>query len=155
VLILNPESGDDIQTIKAGILEIGHIYIVNKSDLSQSNVLYHNLMKMIELTPKHPSLSWTPPVIKISSKTGENLEEVVKEIFNHNKWKIENNFNLETQKNRILMFLNLYFEEKINSQLNEIFQSNKINEIALNVLNGDLFIDEAIKEIENLFPNLK
>jgi LAO/AO transport system kinase len=155
ILILNPESGDDIQAIKAGILEIGHIYVVNKSDLSQSNILYQNLLQMIELTPKPTSSSWIPPVIKTSSKTDENLEEVAKEIFKHHKWKLENNFSLETQKNRILMFLNLYFEEKINLQLNEIFQSKKIHEIVLNVLNGNLFIDEAIKEIENSFSNLK
>ena len=86
ILNLNPESGDDIQAIKAGILEIADIYVINKSDLSNVNPFYENLLQLLELNTNKELGAWEPSIIKVSSKNGENIQKVVKILFEHKKF---------------------------------------------------------------------
>jgi LAO/AO transport system kinase len=155
VLTLNPESGDDIQMIKAGILEIAHVYLVNKSDLPRSNFLYQNILQMIELIQPSDEKKWLPPVIKTSSKSGENIGEIVTQILNHQKWLKDKNLFLLSQKNRIRMYLKLHFEEKFLDHLQNIFDSNEIEDIIIKVLEGKIIVEDAIKEMRTIFTQLE
>tara|TARA_B100000749_G_scaffold271117_1_gene251618 strand:+ start:1125 stop:2042 length:918 start_codon:yes stop_codon:yes gene_type:complete len=69
IVMFNPHTGDSIQTIKAGITEIGDIYIVNKSDLDGASQLFQSVQEFIGNTEKK-SL-----ILKMSSKTGDGVPE--------------------------------------------------------------------------------
>ena len=69
VVVLNPHTGDSIQTIKAGITEIGDIYIVNKSDLDGALQLFQSVQDFIGTVGKKPL------VLKVSTKTGDGVPE--------------------------------------------------------------------------------
>ena len=74
VVVFNPYTGDSIQTIKAGITEIGDIYLVHKSDLDGASQLFQSVQDFIGTVEK------TPLILKVSSKTGKGISEFVKEL---------------------------------------------------------------------------
>ena len=74
VVVFNPHTGDSIQTIKAGITEIGDIYIVHKSDLDGASQLFQSVQDFIGSVEKNPV------ILNPSSKTGEGVAEFIKEL---------------------------------------------------------------------------
>ena len=71
VVVFNPHTGDSIQTIKAGITEIGDIYIVNKNDLDGASQLFQSVQDFIGTVEKNPL------ILKVSSKTGIGIPEFI------------------------------------------------------------------------------
>ena len=71
VVVFNPHTGDSIQTIKAGITEIGDIYLVHKSDLDGASQLFQSVQDFIGTAEKNPL------ILKASSKTGEGITEFI------------------------------------------------------------------------------
>ena len=74
VVVFNPHTGDSIQTIKAGITEIGDIYLVHKSDLDGASQLFQSVQDFIGTAEKNPL------VLKVSSKTGEGITKFITEL---------------------------------------------------------------------------
>ena len=71
IVIFNPHTGDSIQTIKAGITEIGDIYIINKSDLDGASQLFQSVQDFIGTVEKNPL------ILKLSAKTGNGVPEFI------------------------------------------------------------------------------
>ena len=82
ILVLVPESGDEIQTLKSGIMEIADIFIVNKADREGANIFVKNLMQFLHTQQKD---DWTAPVIKAIATKGEGVEEIIEQIEQHQK----------------------------------------------------------------------
>ena len=80
IVIVVPESGDDIQAMKSGIMEIADIFVVNKSDREGASTLAENLKKM--LTQKN-SRGWNVPVISTVATTGQGISELLEKIILH------------------------------------------------------------------------
>ncbi len=74
VVLFTPNTGDNIQAVKAGLTEIGDIYVVNKSDLDGSGVLYNIIKDMIGDTERKPA------VLRTSTKTGSGIKELAQTI---------------------------------------------------------------------------
>lgn len=74
IVLFTPNTGDKIQAIKAGITEIGDIYIVNKADIEGANTLYNTLKDLIGETEKKPT------ILKCSAKTGSGIRDVAENI---------------------------------------------------------------------------
>ena len=74
VVVFNPHTGDSIQTIKAGITEIGDIYLVHKSDLDGASQLFQSVQDFIGTVEKNPL------ILKASSKTGKGITEFITEL---------------------------------------------------------------------------
>ena len=73
-VVLVPGLGDDIQAIKAGILEIGDVFVVNKADREGADRTAAELAMMLDLSPHSP---WRPPIVRTVATRGEGIEEVV------------------------------------------------------------------------------
>jgi LAO/AO transport system kinase len=81
LLLQTPMCGDDIQAAKAGITEIGDIYVVNKSDHAEADRTVRQLQDMIALGHRlHPDKGWQPPVVKTQALAGEGIEELAGQI---------------------------------------------------------------------------
>ena len=78
VVVEMPLTGDAVQTMKAGILEIGDIYVVNKSDLADTNTLIANLKFQIEERD-----GWRPPIVCTSASEGTRIDELADAIVAH------------------------------------------------------------------------
>jgi LAO/AO transport system kinase len=78
VVILVPGMGDDVQSIKAGIMEIADIFIINKSDRDGADRVEREIRAMQSLAMRADN--WTPPVVKTIASDGTGVPEVVKAI---------------------------------------------------------------------------
>jgi LAO/AO transport system kinase len=79
-VILVPESGDDIQMMKAGLIEIADIYVINKYDRKDSNKLFIALNNMLKLVVND---KWTPKIIKTVAINDRGIRELYNAIYNH------------------------------------------------------------------------
>ncbi|MES2779165.1 MAG: methylmalonyl Co-A mutase-associated GTPase MeaB [Bacteroidota bacterium] len=82
ILALVPEAGDDIQTIKSGVMEIADIYVLNKADRDGASTFCKNLTL---LAHSHATKEWEAPVIKTIATKNEGLSELLTAIENHGK----------------------------------------------------------------------
>jgi LAO/AO transport system kinase len=85
LVLLAPGAGDGIQAAKAGILEIGDIFVVNKSDRDGADQLRRDLRSMIALGDRSEGV-WRPPIVKTVAHRGEGMAELVEEIDRHVAW---------------------------------------------------------------------
>ena len=83
IVVSAPGLGDEIQAIKAGILEIADIHVVSKSDRSDANRTIVDLKQMLMLGMTHAMPEWIVPVIGTSSISGQGLDDLVAAIRKH------------------------------------------------------------------------
>jgi LAO/AO transport system kinase len=77
--------GDAVQAAKAGILEIGDVYVINKSDREGADQVRRELRSMLALAER-PEGAWKPPIVKTVAARGEGIDEVVGEVDRHRAW---------------------------------------------------------------------
>ena len=80
IVVLGPGLGDEIQAIKAGIMEIGDIFVVNKMDRDGSFLAMKDIQDSLVMTPQK---EWKVPVIGLDSLKGKGYDELVSEITKH------------------------------------------------------------------------
>ena len=85
MVLLAPGMGDGIQAAKAGILEIGDLYVVNKADRDGADQVRRDLRSMLALGER-PEGAWRPPIVKTVAARGEGIDEVVAELDRHFQW---------------------------------------------------------------------
>jgi LAO/AO transport system kinase len=112
-VVFTPHTGDNVQAVKAGLTEVGDMYIVNKSDLEGSAQLYTTIVDLIGDTERRPA------VLKASAKTGKGIRELAKNI---DKLLSEKSINYKERERKMLedelrdMVLNMV-EKKASSML--------------------------------------
>jgi len=79
IVVLMPELGDEIQAAKAGLVEIGDIFAINKSDLPGADKVLFNLGPVLSIKES----GWNQVAIKVSAKSSEGLDELTTAIDNH------------------------------------------------------------------------
>jgi LAO/AO transport system kinase len=101
LVLLAPGMGDAIQAAKAGILEIGDIYVVNKADRDGADQVRRDLRSMLALAdrPDPGEPAWRPPIVKTVASRGEGLDEVAAEIAKHHAW-LESSGELAARRTR-------------------------------------------------------
>jgi LAO/AO transport system kinase len=85
LVLLAPGMGDGIQAAKAGILEIGDIYVVNKADRDGAHQVRRDLRNMLALADRDED-AWKPPILETVAHTGQGVDEVVEKIDKHRAW---------------------------------------------------------------------
>jgi len=82
-VVLVPGLGDDIQAIKAGILEIGDVFLVNKADREGADRTAAEIATMLDFTPDR---DWRPPIVRTVATRGEGVEEALEAIASHGEF---------------------------------------------------------------------
>jgi LAO/AO transport system kinase len=80
VLVLVPQSGDDVQAIKSGIMEIADVFVINKADRDGVNTFMKNIVQLVHSKPLN---DWEIPVIKAVATKGEGVDELIAAIDKH------------------------------------------------------------------------
>ncbi len=78
VLLLVPGMGDDVQTFKAGVMEIADIFVINKADRPGADRVEQELTAMLGLGPRPDD--WQPPILKVVATTGEGVLKLREEL---------------------------------------------------------------------------
>lgn len=133
MVVLVPGLGDDIQAIKAGILEIGDIFTINKADLDGADKLYTELNMMLDLDGV--THDWRPPVEKVMASRGEGINELMATIEKHQAYLRESG-NLAIRRHK-----------RTKNELLDRLKASIGSYITKNIVNtGEL--DAYVKEIE-------
>ncbi len=88
VVMLAPGMGDAIQAVKAGILEIADVFVVNKADRDGAAATYSDIQGMIALGERTPG-EWRPQVVRTVASRGEGIDDMVAAIDKHAAWLVE------------------------------------------------------------------
>ena len=140
VVVFTPHTGDNVQAVKAGLTEIGDIYVVNKADLEGATSLYQTVVDLIGDTSRKPS------VHKTSAKTGEGVGELAKNI---DKLLKEKSINYKERERKMLedeltdMILNI-LEKRVSSML---AQDRKYSEVIVRLARKEIDPYMAAEEL--------
>jgi LAO/AO transport system kinase len=85
LVLLAPGMGDGIQAAKAGILEIGDVYVVNKADRDGATQVRRDLRSMLALAER-PDDAWKPPILLTRAHRGDGMAEVAAAVDDHHAW---------------------------------------------------------------------
>jgi LAO/AO transport system kinase len=150
VLITLPGMGDDIQIIKAGIMEIGDIFVVNKADKEGHERLLTEIRMMLDLN--HFG-EWHPPVIKTIAINNTGIEELLHNINLHLKYlKDSGQFKIRRYKNIKKEILSLIQEEWKNL-LTDSINKKYLNELTVKIEKREMDPYTSVKKILDLLIN--
>jgi LAO/AO transport system kinase len=99
VLVLIPGSGDSIQALKAGVMEIPDVIVVNKADHPLTDTMVREVRGVLSLAPQH---GWRVPIVKTEALRGEGVEELAAKLADHRAY-VESEGTLSERRRRNLM----------------------------------------------------
>lgn len=173
-VLVPPASGDDIQMLKAGILEIADIFVVNKADLNGADKTVKELQEMINIQQDSPSIGyhgvsglneestehettknrWKPPVIKLVAKSGDGLEEFISKIEARYQWLDKTGQARSQEKKRYKSEIQQLIREDVATLVEERFQKSgkidkKVEEIIARETDPYSVADDLMNKIKN------
>jgi LAO/AO transport system kinase len=135
-LLTIPGAGDDIQAIKAGIMEIADVLVVNKADRPGADQAVRDLTQM--LTLGSPRLDWRTPVIKTSAMEGKGIEELIEAIKKHRAWAEQSGEarkrNVEAMRSEVQTLL----RDRVLRDMAARLSSQKVDDVVLQVVDKTL-----------------
>lgn len=115
IVVLVPGMGDDVQSIKAGIMEIADIFVINKADREGAERVEREIKALQSLALRHDD--WVPPIVKTVAPNGEGIPELVKKIGEYrsflNKTEAGHQKRIENWRNRLVEMLRDALMERV------------------------------------------
>jgi LAO/AO transport system kinase len=121
IVILVPGMGDDVQTIKAGIMEIADIFVINKSDRDGAEHVEREIRTLQSLAMRGDG--WTPPIVKTVASEGKGIEELAGAVADYEEYLRKDNLklhkSLESWRERLTEMLRDALLEKARAQMGD------------------------------------
>ena len=131
LVVLVPGLGDEIQTFKAGIMEIADIFIINKADKEGTNQLAREIQLLLELDPKRRE--WISPIVHTIATKSVGITELLDRVFDHREFISKNgkihNFRKKKIKSEILNLLEDEIKSYIDILIDDFSFENLVEEI--------------------------
>ncbi len=150
MVILVPESGDAVQAMKAGLMEIADIFVLNKTDRPGSEQAFAAL-KTILMMKAHDENSWMPGIIKTVASENKGIAEVYDEIIRHKSFLEQKNLFLHNREVRTRTRIKQIVEEKLKAELWNDSREKSLNSSLEKVVLGNLSPYHLAEEILNSF----
>ena len=136
IVLLAPGMGDGIQAAKAGILEIGDIFVVNKADRDGADATVRDIRHMISLGDRTEPHLWRPPVIKTVAQQGQGVDEVIEAIEKHTSWMDESGTLRERRVRRAGDEIESIALQALRAKMGDLRHGNGVDELAAAVVDG-------------------
>ena len=135
VVVLVPESGDTIQTMKAGLMEIADVFCINKADRDGAQQIAVELKTMVDMFG--PSDGWRPPVLLAEARNGVGIDELVVEIKLHRE-SIEKDQDARDRRREYLKyeFLEIVLDEFRQGLVRRVEKAGALGELIEDVQSG-------------------
>jgi len=160
IVVEAPGLGDDVQALKAGILEIADILVVNKADLSGADLVVKSLQAMLELGYPLPVNQlqanrfndWVPPVLSTVATGEVGIEELLVQVQKHKEIILENGQWQKKDRQRLESWLESLFAEKIGSHWKQVIASKTYAELLALLLSRQLSPYQVLNQLLKLKP---
>jgi LAO/AO transport system kinase len=147
IVILVPGMGDDVQTIKAGIMEIADIFVINKSDREGAERVEREIRALQSLAIRHDG--WVPPVVKTIASEGKGIAELAAAIHNYEAYLAKEDRAHQRQianwKERLVEMVRDAMLEKVRSQLHDQQIERFATEVVEQKRDPYSLVDELVK----------
>jgi len=151
IVVVIPGMGDDIQAIKAGILEIADLFILNKADREGAQKTKREIQAMLELSKNLYKERKLPDIVETVALFNKGIKDAVDKIYEHKQFLIDSsNYDKHNQKKRELTFLRL-LKDEIQFNIHEYFYKEHpemLNKIRQKDANPYEVVEEIIKNID-------
>ena len=147
VVSLVPEAGDNIQTMKAGLMEIADIFVVNKADRPGADKLMNELQSMLTLAPERSA--WSPPVLATEAINNVGIEELYEAILQHQEFlKSSGELQIRRVQHRKDEFLHAVGQRARRRSLAQIEKNERLMPLLKQVEHGEIDPYSAAEIIE-------
>ena len=138
VVLLAPGMGDGIQAAKAGILEIGDVFVVNKADHDGADATVRDLRSMISLAERRQAGDWRPPVVKTVASRREGMADLLEALDKHRGW-LDTSGELDRRRRRRAAGeIETIAVTALRSRIGDLRAGRGLDELAKQVVAGDL-----------------
>mgnify|MGYP001073515634 FL=1 len=135
VVLLAPGMGDGIQAAKAGILEIGDVYVVNKADREGADQVARDLRGMLNLGDRRDG-GWQQPILKTAAQVGDGVPAVVSALDEHRAW-LESSGQLARRRaRRARAEIEAIAVAALRHQWAEVGEHDELDDLAAGVVDG-------------------
>jgi LAO/AO transport system kinase len=138
VVLLAPGMGDGIQAAKAGILEIGDVFVVNKADRDGADATVRDLRHMISLGDRTEPGLWRPPVLKTVASVGTGVDEMLGAIDAHLEWMRANGALHMRRVRRAADEVEAIAVQAIRARIGDLRHGHGLHDLAESVVSGAL-----------------
>ncbi|MEU6175335.1 methylmalonyl Co-A mutase-associated GTPase MeaB [Streptantibioticus parmotrematis] len=138
VVLLAPGMGDGIQAAKAGILEIGDVYVVNKADRDGADATARELNHMLGLGESRGPGDWRPPIVKTVAARAEGVDEVVEALEKHHAWMEEHDVLTARRRRRAAQEVENIALTALRARIGDLHGDRRLDSLADGVLGGTL-----------------
>jgi LAO/AO transport system kinase len=150
LVLLAPGMGDAIQAVKAGILEIADVFVVNKADRPGADATYRDIQGMLSLGERAPG-DWRPQVVRAVAVKGEGIDDVVAAIEKHRAW-LESSGRLQQRREaRAAAEVEAIALGTLRARLGSLREGTALSDLAARVAAGRLdpyaAADDLIKDL--------
>lgn len=152
IVVLVPESGDSVQAMKAGLMEIADIFILNKCDRPGSQQAYIALQTTL-MIKDHDENSWLPQIIKTIASDNTGIDETISEIENHKIYLEDKKLFLTKREKQTKLRIKEIVEHKLRDELWSESGENLLNSTLEKVILGNLSPYHIAEEIIDEFKN--
>jgi LAO/AO transport system kinase len=133
VVVLNPGWGDAIQASKAGLLEVGDLFVINKADRPGARETRRDLDLMLDLTDLG---DWRPPIVETVASTGEGVDALWEAVGTHRANLVESGALEERRRERLTREFREILAARLQERLEELSESKVIADALESVLGG-------------------
>jgi LAO/AO transport system kinase len=138
VVLLAPGMGDGIQAAKAGILEIGDVYVVNKADRDGADATARELNHMLALGEAREAGAWRPPIVKTVAARGEGVDELVEALEKHRAWMEEHGRLVVRRRRRAAQEVETIAVTTLRQRFGDLHGDQRLDALAGRVAAGEL-----------------
>ncbi len=138
IVLLAPGMGDGIQAAKAGILEIGDIFVVNKADRDGADATVRDIRHMISLGERTGKEQWRPPVMKTVAAEFQGIDEVLEAIDGHYTWMREHGELHTRRRRRAIDEIESITLTVLRERMGDLREGHNIEELANAVVEGTI-----------------
>ncbi|MFJ1704221.1 methylmalonyl Co-A mutase-associated GTPase MeaB [Kitasatospora sp. NPDC088346] len=138
VVLLAPGMGDGIQAAKAGILEIGDLFVVNKADRDGADATARELNHMLGLGESRNPGDWRPPIVKTVAARGEGMDEVVEALEKHRAWLAETGELAARRRRRAADEVQAIALAALRARIGDLHGDRRLSALAERVAAGEL-----------------
>ncbi|MCT9091427.1 methylmalonyl Co-A mutase-associated GTPase MeaB [Streptomyces sp. ASQP_92] len=138
VVLLAPGMGDGIQAAKAGILEIGDVYVVNKADRDGADATARELNHMLGLGESRGPGDWRPPIVKTVAARGEGIDEVLEALEKHHAWMAEHGVLAERRRARAAREVETIAVTALRERIGSLHGDRRLDALAQRIVDGEL-----------------
>ncbi|GAQ66390.1 MULTISPECIES: methylmalonyl Co-A mutase-associated GTPase MeaB [Streptomyces] len=147
VVLLAPGMGDGIQAAKAGILEIGDVYVVNKADRDGADATARELNHMLGLGESRAPGDWRPPIVKTVASRAEGIDEVVEALEKHRAWMDERGVLADRRRARAAREVESIAVTALRERIGDLHGDRRLSALAERIVAGELDPYRAADEL--------